>query len=461
LRSIGGTGGNSGNTAPQDFFAHQEYTPIHSLKDFGKDVLAGASNFGAGVLQTPYAIGTVLTSPKTDWEGIKKFPQAVSREFHDPWNLVLPGMGTLGHMAEDVQAGKGAEVAGNQAFNWATGEAMGPGGGPSRSVFVPAAETRAEKLMQAILPPEGLTPGNVRSAMREAPAIREFGMRTGNPLKTIPQGIKASEGVAGEGLEHYRSQILEPNAGKRVTLENNMSPSLGHTATLGQIDKRISDINDLIRGATKGAKSAGAEMTALERQGLENEVGALRSKLYGPLSESSGIPPEDIQALREGYGGQYTIKNALESGHYNRLTKEGFASQGGNGVPLSKPDLISRAFTALRGGPEAIANRQFARRIAKFEPEAPFRPMPRAMTPPEEPVPINEDLVRRLNPVPDIQGHRTPPVVVSQGPMAKAPAVAQAEQASKAFQEEQNKSYAAKRAAREATKGTRLQRGNE
>jgi len=203
-------------------------------------------------------------------------------------------------------------------------------------------------------------------------------MRTSNPLKTVPEGMKAAEGVAQEGLAHYRQNFLEPNAGERITLENGVSKELGNTATLGDVEKRISDINDLVRGATRTAKSSGAEMTALERQGLENEAGALRQKLYRGLSEKTGVAPEEIQAMREGYGGQFSLKNALESGHMQRLTRTGLSSQGaGTGIYPSKAGIIDKVMTTLRGGPEAIANRQFSSRIAKFDPEAALRPMPK------------------------------------------------------------------------------------
>ena len=322
---------------------------------------------------------------------------------------------------------------------------------PYKSPIVPAAETNAERLMKAILPQEGVTPGNVRAAMQEAPAVRAFAQRTGNPLRTVPEGMKAAQGVADEGLQHYRSQFLEPNAGERVTLENGVS-KLGNTATLGEIEKRISDINDAIRGATRTAKSGGMEMTALERQGLENEAGALRSKLYHGLSEKTGVSPEDIQSLREGYGGQYTLKNALESGHMGRLTRSAASSQGeGVGIYPSKAGLIDKTLTALRGGPEAIANRQFRKAIKAFDPQAPNYPTPTAQqASPFAMPPISEDMARRIGAVGTDEGVQPRPAPTQRplnGPMSKAPAVAEAEKASQALQNEQNQAFHGRRAA--------------
>ena len=246
---------------------------------------------------------------------------------------------------------------------------------PYSSPVVPPMETAAERLMQAISPPEGVTPSNVQAAMKEAPSILGYAERTGNPLKTIPEGIKAAQGVAQEGMDYYQNKLLAPNASDTVALPSNVSKELGSSASLGDINSRISDINDLIRGSQRTARSVGQEMTAAERLGLENEANGLRSILYNELSERTGIAPSEIQRLREGYGGQYAIKDALESGHYQRLSNIGRAGQmGTSGVPLTKTDLTGRLMNWLRGGPERIANRQFASRIRAFPATEPTYP---------------------------------------------------------------------------------------
>lgn len=432
---------------------HEPYKPVHSLRDVGDNAVRAASNFGAGVLQAPYLIGHAILDPK-------QTAKEVWASFHDPANIDPTGTFQL---AKQLKSGRAAELAGNLVGGAAMGEMGGAAAdvGPYRSPVVPAAEAYAERLMKAILPQEGVTPGNVKAAMNEAPAIRAFAQRTGNPLRTIPEGKVAAQGVADEGLAHYRNQILAPNAEERITIENGASPTLGNTATLGQIEKRISDINDLIRGSARTAKSVGQEMTAAEKLGLENEAGALRSKLYQNLSQKTGISPEDIQSLREGYGGQYTLKNALESGHYGRLTRVGAASQGeGVGVYPSKSGLIEKAITTLRGGPEAIANRQFRKAIRAFEPREPsyVQPNPPAAKPFAGPY-MSDEMARRIGAVGTDQGVQptpAPPQRSLNGPMAKAASVVDAERAAKAFQDEQNQAFHARRAANQATAGKRL-----
>lgn len=337
--------------------------------------------------------------------------------------------------------------------------------GGYKSPIVPAAESASENLAKAILPPEGVTPNLVKAIQREAPAVREYAGRTSNPLKTVPEGMKAAEGVAQEGLQHYRTNFLEPNAHNQVILGGD-SPTLGHVSTLGEVEKRISDINDLTRGAATRAKSAGAEMTAQERLGLENEGKALRQKLYSALSEKTGVPPEDIQGMREGYGGQFALKNALEGGHMQRLTRVGLESQGaGTGIYPSKAGIIDKAMTALRGGPERIANRQFAKRINAFEPEAVTRPMPvRLPQAPFEPsTPISESMARQVNAVEPAgaTGVQPQPVAAprTNGPIAKAPTILENEKASQDFQDQQNAAARMKKEANRASAGKRLQGG--
>ena len=354
-----------GNAVQREFDTLTTRTPeqdantpamLRPLAHFGAGAIQGAGQPFVHPIKTIEGIGHTIAHPidtaQSVWASAKEDPAKA-----------------VGNIVGGAVTGMGGEAAGGGILSRFA---------PYRSPLVPAAEANAERLAQAVLPPEGVTPNLVKSISREAPHVREYAMRTSNPLKTVPEGMKAAEGVAQEGLAHYRQNFLEPNAGERITLENGVSKELGNTATLGDVEKRISDINDLVRGATRTAKSSGAEMTALERQGLENEAGALRQKLYQGLSEKTGVAPEEIQAMREGYGGQFSLKNALESGHMQRLTRTGLSSQGaGTGIYPSKAGIIDKVMTTLRGGPEAIANRQFSSRIAKFDPEAALRPMPK------------------------------------------------------------------------------------
>ncbi len=445
LRSMGGQDTPPPTTQPfggvSKNLEHQEYQPIHSMRDVGENAVKAASNFGAGVLQAPYAIGHALLDP------VQSGKEFLS-QYKDPISLLGPGAGA----AREIVQGRGAELGGNLVGGsvlGGVGEGTGKLVNPYRSPIVPTAETSAENLMKAIMPPEGVTPGGVKSVMREAPHVREYAQRTGNPLKTIPEGKYAAQGVAEEGLQKYKQNFLGPNEQERVTLENNMSPELGHSATLGEIEKQISDLNDQIRNPSAVSKSTGQLMTALEKTGAEAELKGLRGKLYDTLAEKTGYAPEDIQAMREGYGGQFTLKNALESGHMGRLTAEGRASQGGSAFPTSKAGFLDRVVQKIPGmNPTAVANRQFAKRIQAFDPEAPkyLQPNPPRQTP-FMGAPVNPEVEGRIGAVGTDTGVKPtliPPKAPTQGLMKKAPAVSEAEGVSKGFQDEENAAYRAR-----------------
>jgi hypothetical protein len=211
----------------------------------------------------------------------------------------------------------------------------------------------------------------------------------------------------------------------------------------------------------QNTKSAATQMTAMERLGLDNEADALRQKLYGTLSEKTGVQPEDIQAMREGYGGQYSLKNALESGHMQRLTNVGRESQGGgSGIHPSRAGLVDKAITFVKGGPERIANRQFRSRMAAFEPEAPQYMTPNPPQPQGfQPAQMSRGVLDRINAVGTDEGvqprPQAPPPNLS-GPMQRAPLVAESQRVSQEFNEGLNAAERARRAAREATRGKRL-----
>jgi hypothetical protein len=250
--------------------------------------------------------------------------------------------------------------------------------------IVPIAETQAQKIAQSILPPGGIKPELVKSIKAEAPAIVEYAKRTGNPLNTQAEGLKAAQGVAQEGLDHFNKEILKPIKSDRVSLGKGRS-GLGESATLGEISDEISSLNKKVN--TAKASNSGEALMMLERGGVQDQLGYLRKVLYDNVSTKTGIPPEDLQTLREGYGGQFTVANGLESAQNARLTRTGQASQGQQNInlkPTSVLELPSKIAQAARGGEQAIADRQFSSAMRGVEPKAPTRPVPN----PPNPAPI-------------------------------------------------------------------------
>jgi hypothetical protein len=143
------------------------------------------------------------------------------------------------------------------------------------------------------------------------------------------------------------------------------------------VDARITKLNKLIN--TDKANSAGAALDVLAKSKWTDEASYLRSKLYPALEHTTGIPAADIQQLREGYGGEYSLANNLESAQNARLTRTGATSQGVKTIgapPTSIWDAPAIIYKGVKGGEQAIADRQFSSAMNGVEPQAPVRPMP-------------------------------------------------------------------------------------
>jgi hypothetical protein len=255
----------------------------------------------------------------------------------------------------------------------AAGDYLRPSPSPD---IVPPSEIHANSLAQSILPPGGIKPEFLKSIQSEVPAVRAFAQRTGNPLKTQAEGLKASQGVAQEGLQHYNEHILGPYQDERVDIPSGKS-ELGTTASIKQVNDRITELNHLLD--TSKAESEGTVLDKISQQKYKGELGDLRTRLYDALSEKSGIPADQIKNLRESYGGEFSLANNLEAAKNARLTRTGKGAQGQSGLGVEPPtiwNMPDRIWKGLRGGEDAIADRQFARRIQKFTAAEPLRPMP-------------------------------------------------------------------------------------
>ena len=79
--------------------------------------------------------------------------------------------------------------------------------------------------------------------------------------------------------------------------------------------------------------------------------------------------------MREGYGKQFTIADTIDAARRSRLGQIGANAEGGS-VPLSKMGVLDKAVTALRGGQEYLANRNFRKAASPFAPVTPEFPQP-------------------------------------------------------------------------------------
>lgn len=446
---------SQGNFLQQAVRENMQSRPYSTDQGILGNIGTAGRNLGAGAL-------SAIAGGGGDWPvplGSLTHPERPLPKPQEQRSAFLPQSGESFGDYLGRAGGEATKLVGNIGTTLALGKGAGeateipgkirPQSSPS---IVPPAETAAERLTQALRPAGGIKPSTVQSVQSEAPAIREYAQRTNNPLKTTAEGLKAAQGVANEGLTHYKENFLAPNKDVQVQLPSGTS-ELGHVSTIGGIDERLGKINDILRG-TEG-KSEGATMTAQERTGLEGEAKALRQKLYESLSEKTGVKPEDIKTMREGYGGQYTVANALQSGRMARLDRGAAESQGGTAlnVPQTLGSLPDRLWKALRGGEEAIANRQFGKRIQAFEPQAPNLPMPQIQAPKpyESPIKLSPEMEQRVGAQGSPGGVR-PGIFTDkiQNPLPnvnEVPELQKAAQSANALREQGNAEFAARKTA--------------
>lgn len=233
---------------------------------------------------------------------------------------------------------------------------------PSTSpAVVPPTQQAAAAAARAINPPGGVTAGLEGAIADQAPLIKAYAAKTGNPLSTRWELAKAALGHAKEMNDFYDDHVLGPSSDKAVPVDGTgyQGQTRAGKATLGDIDARLGKINDLLRPAY-GKMSESAQMTALERSGLQDEANALRATLYNELSKETGLKPEEIQQLRKSFGQGYDIASQADAAR----RKVG----PGGPVPLTKSGLIQSVLEKAVGGPDAAADRGVQSTFQKFQP---------------------------------------------------------------------------------------------
>lgn len=331
-----------------------ENTPGDARESYGKGIVAAATdpgtlgtNLGAAIQAAPLAEGGIRAA------GGGAALDATGNAIRSPINAATDAV---------------SEAA------TATKSYLRPKSSPT---IVAPEEIQAQKIAQSILPPGGIKPEFVKSIQAEAPAVVEYAQRTGNPLNTQAEGLKAAQGVAQEGLQHFNTQILAPVANDTVSLGVGKT-YLGSSATLGNISDEISSLNKKVN--TAKASNSGDALMMLEKSGIQDQLQYLRSTLYDQLARKTGLSPEQLQTLREGYGGQFSLADSLESAQNARLTRTGQSSQGqqtiAGKVPTSVADIPMKAVNAARGGEQAISDRQFSSAMSNVQPVAAERPIP-------------------------------------------------------------------------------------
>ena len=201
-----------------------------------------------------------------------------------------------------------------------------------------------------ILHPNPAAYRGISSAITEnAPYIKDFAQSTGNKLGTPLDFAKASTGAGQEASNFFKENLIDPNAELQTP-----------HGTIGEVHQRLGEINDELRPAYR-QRTGGQELTALERKNLETERDQLNDTLYGTLSERSGLPVEQIQAINQRGGALQNVGDEADAAQAMR--RAGFSGYTPTGLPMpfTGMERAMRLLNYVRGGPERVAGRQLGR----------------------------------------------------------------------------------------------------
>lgn len=269
---------------------------------------------------------------------------------------VLPE--ALGQGMGTVVAGKGIEMVAPKVA----------GAIPARKAIPIAPEEAARGLTKAVNPSVNEWPNYIKANAAEAGNIKAFAEKNKLPLKTQLDWSKAARGAAEEANTYFKEKVLGPHAEESVSTAGaqfkGKNAGEGQRATLGEINGRISAINDELRSAYM-KKEAGQTREALASEPeLKAEKGALTDILHKELAKRAGMKPEDVAGLRQRFGRMYSVADQTEAAVNQRQSSAGKAGEGRRDVPTTVAGTAADLFNrVVRGGPEGIANRNFRKAI--------------------------------------------------------------------------------------------------
>ena len=340
----------------------------HSMADVGHEAMTALGNVGGGVM----SLATPLVHPVKTFESAARTlpPVALMQDVEHHFNPSKPGSiySEMGESAVQNPLETGEQLVGQMAG----GEAMGAAGrgiarltDPLRDYRSPAISTSEAigRRTADILHPNPAAYRGMSSGIAEnAPYIKDFAASTGNTFKTPLDFSKAATGAGQEASNFFKEHLIDPNA--ELPTQN---------GTVAEVHQRLGEINDQLRPAYR-QRTGGQEMTALERKNLEAERDQLNDTLYNTLSERSGLPVEQIQAInRRGASLQNIGDEADAAQSMRRAGFSGYTPQG-LPMPMTGLDRAMKVVNYLRGGDEAVAGRKLGRVMSKVE--EPAQPLP-------------------------------------------------------------------------------------
>lgn len=359
--------------------------PIDSAKMLGSSILGAQGdtasrgfndikkgNWGSGIADVVYG-------------GIPLIGPTLSKASHQLQGGNIRGAaGTTLGVAAPIVAGKYAPAVGD-----AVAGRMGVPKGVAPNPIHP--EVMARNTGNALSIPPTEMNDFTGAARKETPAIIDYAKRSGIPLKqsgVIGTAVRkmtgfpdqsaplnfsnAARGAAESASQVYKDKVLGPYQNDVVPTTGTgfvgKNTGEGQQATLGEINSRIDNINDILRGAYS-KKQEGQTMTSLsgaEQQALQNEKAGLTDILHQQLAKRTGTSPEEIANLRQTVGRRYSLADKAKATSNMRQFGESTSQTSGSSLPMGKMGALEKGLTAMRGGPEAIAGRRLTKSLKPY-----------------------------------------------------------------------------------------------
>jgi hypothetical protein len=145
-----------------------------------------------------------------------------------------------------------------------------------------------------------------RSLGEHLDKIITFAKSNGIDLDSIEGIGKAMKGSGDWIRNHYYNDMLGPVKNRQVSIAGTIKGYSGETATpstatLGQLDARLSQVNaELDPAYSKGGRAG--EAAVKSKTELNAEAAGLRTQLYKGIADATGLSPEEVAKTRGSFG---------------------------------------------------------------------------------------------------------------------------------------------------------------
>jgi hypothetical protein len=248
-----------------------------------------------------------------------------------------------------------------------------------------SSKSAAKMLTDAVNPAAEQLPRFEKAIGEHLDKIITFAASKGIKLDSLENLAEAMKEASTSIRSHYYDKLLGPFKDAPADLSaikgyagETSSPS---TASLGQLDARLSQINAELSPKYGKASEIAARSAVKSSAELNAEASSIRKVLYGRLGELSGIGAEAVAKTRSAFGSlEKLAETTTESASTARVAANKAAREPMTLNPLSntKQFVADKALAKLQGNPVAKAVRSAMSR-AEVKPYALPEPNPAAM----------------------------------------------------------------------------------